>query len=65
MKRVKSRNEAILDLTSPLTEKSVYKVPSQREAWGSLPFFGINFLLYYSQESSWRTFSYEEKGERI
>ena len=33
MKRVKSRNEAILDLTAPLTEKYVYKVPSQREAW--------------------------------
>ena len=36
---VKSRNQMILDLTAPLTEKSVYKVPSQREAWGYLPSF--------------------------
>ena len=36
---VKSRNQRILDLTIPWTEKSVYKVPSQREAWGSLPSF--------------------------
>ena len=32
---VESRNQRILDLTAPLTEKYVYKVPSQREAWGS------------------------------
>ena len=36
-KMVKSRNQMILDLIAPLTEKSVYKVTSQREAWGSLP----------------------------
>ena len=47
----------IIDLTTPLTENSVYKDPSQREAWGSLPFFGIIILPDYSQESSWRTIS--------
>ena len=36
---VKSRNQMILDLTAPLTEKSVYKFPIQEEAWGSLPYF--------------------------
>ena len=46
MKRVKSRNEAILDLIAPLIEKYVYKVPIQREAWGSLPYF-------WSHYSSW------------
>ena len=40
-KRVNSRNQMILDLTSPLTKNSVYKVPSQREAWGSLPYFWL------------------------
>ena len=44
----------ILDLTSPLNEKSTYKNPSQREAWGS--FYISTALLDYSQESSWRTF---------
>ena len=38
-KRVKSRNQMILDLTAPLTEKYAYKGLSQREAWGSLPSF--------------------------
>ena len=36
---VKSRNEMIHNLTAPLTEKSVNKVPSQREAWGYIPSF--------------------------
>ena len=54
---VKSRNQMILDLTAPLTEKSDYKVLSQREAWGSLPCFGVIIFPDYSQESSWRTFS--------
>ena len=36
-KRVKSRNQMILDLTTPLNEIFFYKVPRQREAWGSLP----------------------------
>ena len=53
---VKSRNQMILDLTAPLTEKYVYKVPIQREARGSLPSFGVLILPDYSQESSWRTF---------
>ena len=35
-KRVKLRNKMILDLTAPLTEKSAYKNPNQREAWGHL-----------------------------
>ena len=34
----------ILDLTPPLTEKYVYKVPSQRQGSGSLP----SFWIYYS-----------------
>ena len=33
MKRVKSRNEAILDLIAPFTEKYVYKVSSEGKAW--------------------------------
>ena len=33
---VNSRNQIILDLTDPFLEKSVYKNPSQREAWGYL-----------------------------
>ena len=36
----------ILNLVAPLTKKSIYKVPSQREAWGSLPYF-------WSHYSSW------------
>ena len=39
MKKVKSINQMIIDLIAPLTENSIYKVPSQREAWGSLPYF--------------------------
>ena len=35
MKRVKSINEAILDVTAPLSEKSIYKVSSQGNDWGS------------------------------
>ena len=54
---VKSRNQMIRDLTAPLTKKFVYKFPSQREAWGYLPYFGVIILPDYSQESSWRTFS--------
>ena len=41
---VKSRNEAILDLTAPLIEKYVYKVPSSREAWGSHLSFRVIIL---------------------
>ena len=56
-KRVKSRNQMILDLTSPLTENSSYKNPSQKEAWGSSIFLGESIILPdYSQESSWRPF---------
>ena len=44
----------ILDLTTPLTEKSTYKNPRQREAWG--PFYYSIIVPDYSQESSWRTF---------
>ena len=47
----------ILDLTAPLNENSVYKVPSQREAWGYLPSFGVIILPDYSQDNSWRRFS--------
>ena len=44
MKRVKSRNETILYLTAPLTEKSVYKVSILREAWGSYLSFCESFF---------------------
>ena len=54
---VKSRNEVILDLTSPFTENFVYKVPMQGEAWGSLSSFWSHFILGYSQDISWRKFS--------
>ena len=44
----------ILDLTAPFPEKSVYKNPRQREAWG---YFDYSiFLTHDIQESSWRTF---------
>ena len=58
---VKSRNQMILDLTTPLTEKSTYKNPSQREAWGY--FCDSIILLDYFQESSWRTFFLERKRD--
>ena len=54
---VKSRNQMILDLTAPLTEKYAHKNPSQREAWGSSIFLMIHIIPDYSQESSWRTIS--------
>ena len=44
----------ILDLTAPFPEKSLYKDPSQREAWGSFDFSMI--LPDYSQESYWKAF---------
>ena len=51
MKRVKSKNEAFLDLTTPLTEKFVYKVSSQGKAWGSdLSFRVIILPVYFSSE---------------
>ena len=42
-KRVKSRNQMILGLTTPLTEKYTYKDPSKREAWESSIFFEEHF----------------------
>ena len=42
----------ILDLTIPFLEKSSYKDPIQREAWGSFDYSLI--VPDYSQESSWR-----------
>ena len=33
---IKSRNQGFLDLTTPLTEKYVYKESSQEKAWGFL-----------------------------
>ena len=60
-KRVKSRNQMILDLTAPLIEKSSYKDPSQREAWGS---FDYSIILPHDiEESSWRTFFLRGKRE--
>ena len=41
----------ILDLIAPLTEKYVYKIPSQIEAWGSDLSFGVIILpVYFSSE---------------
>ena len=50
---VKSRNQMILYLTAPLTEKYVYKFPSQREAWGSLPSFQNHILHVYFSRDLW------------
>ena len=51
----------ILGLTAPLSEKSSYKIPSQREAWGS---FCCSIILPdYSQESSWRRLFLRGKKE--
>ena len=59
MKRVISRNQMILDLTTPFPKNHIYKDSSQREAWG-LP---IHLSLKNSiiipdniQEISWRIF---------
>jgi len=43
-KRVKSRNQMILGLTTPLTEKYTYKDPSKREAWESSIFLAIHYF---------------------
>ena len=40
---VKLRNQMILDLIAPLPEKSVYKVQSQREAWGDISSFWSHY----------------------
>ena len=58
-----SRNQMILDLTAPFPKKSVYKNPSQREAWGSLADSII--LPDDIQESSWRTFFLRGKMKLI
>ena len=60
---VVSRNQMILDLTTPFLEKYVYKNPSQREAWGSFDYSKIP--LDYSQEISWRTFFLSGKRKLI
>ena len=58
-----SRNQLILDLTAPFPEKSVYKYPSQGEAWGSFDYSII--LLDYSQEIFWRAFVLRGKRKLI
>ena len=58
-----SRKQMILDFTAPFHENSVYKDPSQREAWGS--FYYSIILPDYSQQSSWRTFFLREKRKLI
>ena len=46
-KRVKSRNQGFLDLTTPLTKKSIYKSSSQEKAWGSDFYLGeLLFCLF-------------------
>ena len=59
MKRVISRNKMILDLTAPFPQKSVYKDPSQREAWGWSFYISLedSIILHDNiQERSWRIF---------
>ena len=51
----------ILGLTAPLTEKSTYQNPSQRDAWGSFCYSII--LPDYSQESFWRTYFPKRKED--
>ena len=63
---VKSRNQMILDLTARLTEKSIYKVPCQREAWGShLYFWSHYFGSLFSRELLENIFLRGKKGELI
>ena len=51
MERVKSRNEVIMDLTTPLAEKCVYKVSSQGKAWELIYILeSLFFLFYFSNE---------------
>ena len=59
LKRVKSRNQGFLDLTIPLTKKSIYKYSSQAKAWGSnfylwriiiLPVFGSQVFFLQGKE---------------
>ena len=51
MKMVKSRNKSFLNLNAPLTEKSVNKVPSPREAWGYIPSFWSHYFAWlFSRE---------------
>ena len=60
--RIKSRNQGFIDLTAPLTKKSVYKDSSQEKAWGSNVDRGeLLFCLFCSQVFSWRTFPTREK----
>ena len=47
MKIIKSRNEAILDLTAPFTENFVYKVSSQGKAWELIYLLESLFCVYY------------------
>ena len=63
LKRVKSRNQGFLDLTTPLTEKSTYKDSSQAKAWGS-HFLEENYYstCFCSQVFSWRTFPGRKRG---
>ena len=42
------KKSRILDLTSPLTEKSIYKVSSQGKAWGSDLSCGSHYPAYFS-----------------
>ena len=57
MKRVKSRNQMILDLSVSSTKTSPYKNTIQRDAWGSTIFLrNCRIIPDISQESSWRTF---------
>ena len=58
-----SRKQLTLDLTAPFPEKSIYKDPRQREAWGYFDYSTI--LPDYFQESLWRTFFLRGKRKLI
>ena len=53
-----------LDLTFPLTEKSVYKDSSQGNAWGYDLSLEESFSAYFLSSIE-ETFSWKEKGELI
>ena len=62
---VKSRNQMILDLTAPFTEKSSYK-KKDKERLGDLLYLDDSIIVpHYSQESSWRTFFLRGKKREL
>ena len=58
------KKSRILDLTSTLTEKSVYKVSSQGKAWGSDLSFGVIILPIYFSSEFLENISMKKKNRR-